>query len=605
MRYNYSIKHLLFLLCCILVVLRFLMNPINMLTWDVFGYYLYLPSYFNYSDLTLSNHEWLTDIVDKYKTTSTLYQIYMVEAGKWVIKYTMGLSILYAPFYFIANAIAEPLGYPADGFSLPYQYSITIGGLIYAIIGLFYFSKVLLHFFSRNVASIVLILVFFGTNYFQLTIYDGTLLSHNFLFAFYAILIYYTIKWYDDKKIKYAVFIGLTVGMITIIRPTEAICILIPLLWSPKMDNYFTSKLQLLKSNFVQIMILFFCAFIVVIPQLLYWKEITGSYFYYSYTNPGEGFDFLAPHTYNFLFSFRKGWFIYTPIMIFAFVGMYSLYKKNRGLFYAILIFIILDIYISSSWTTWWYAGGSFSSRSLVPAYVLLAIPLGFFVEKIKLSSTYIKIVVGFIGLFLITLNLFQTWQFENNILSKERMTIDYYFAIFGKIQVEEKDKKLLLVDRSTETFQEFNNKEDYQSELVYENHFDENIDTASNNTGVFILDKDNKFSPGIDIKYKDLTRYDHAWIKISTKVFIPEGYDEETPLLVATFNYKNQPYKYRAYGIEKDDIKYNDWNHISFDYLTPEIRTDEDNLKVYLWHRGDRQILVDYLTIYIYQAKN
>jgi len=163
----------------------------------------------------------------------------------------------------------------------------------------------------------------------------------------------------------------------------------------------------------------------------------------------------------------------------------------------------------------------------------------------------------------------------------------------------------LLLVDRSTETFQEFNNKEDYQSELVYENHFDENIDTASNNTGVFILDKDNKFSPGIDIKYKDLTRYDHAWIKISTKVFIPEGYDEETPLLVATFNYKNQPYKYRAYGIEKDDIKYNDWNHISFDYLTPEIRTDEDNLKVYLWHRGDRQILVDYLTIYIYQAKN
>ena len=576
-----------------------------MLTWDVFGYYLYLPSYFNYSDLTLSNQEWLTDIVDKYKTTSTLYQIYMVEAGKWVIKYTMGLSILYAPFYFIANVISGPLGCPADGFSLPYQYSITIGGLIYAIIGLFYFSKVLLHFFRQNVASIVLILVFFGTNYFQLTIYDGTLLSHNFLFTFYAILVYYTIKWYDDKKIKYAVFIGLAVGMITIIRPSEAICILIPLLWSPGTDNYFAGKLQLLKSDFIQIVIICFCAFMLVLPQLLYWKEITGSYLYYSYTNPGEGFDFLAPHTYDFLFSFRKGWFIYTPIMIFAFIGLYSLYKKRIAVFYTILAFIILDIYISSSWTTWWYAGGSFSSRSLVPAYVLLAIPLGFFVEKIKLCPTYIKIVSGSIGLLLITLNLFQTWQFENNILSKERMTIDYYFAIFGKTKVEEKNKKLLLVDRSTEAFQEFNNQEDYQGKLVYENRFDEYTDMASNNTGVFILDKDNRFSPGIDIKYKNLTKYDHAWIRISTKIFIPEGYDEETPLLVATFNYKNQPYKYRAYEIKKDDIKYNGWNTINFDYLTPEIRTDEDNLKVYLWHRGDRQVLVDYLTIYIYQPEN
>ena len=108
----------------------------------------------------------------------------------------MGLSILYSPFFFFADLLAESLGYPADGLSLPYQYSVTIGGLIYAIIGLIYFSKVLLHFFNQHIAGIVLVIVFFGTNYFHLTINDGTLLSHNFLFTLYAVLTYYTIQWY-------------------------------------------------------------------------------------------------------------------------------------------------------------------------------------------------------------------------------------------------------------------------------------------------------------------------------------------------------------------------------------------------------------------------
>ena len=576
-----------------------------MLTWDVFGYYLYLPAYFTYSDLGLVNQEWLTNLIDTYKVTATLYQADNLETGKWVIKYTMGLSILYAPFFLIAQILAETFGYSPDGFSLPYQYTITIGGLIYAMIGLVYLSKILGYFFNKYISSIVLVIIFFGTNYFQLTIYEGTLLSHNFLFTLYAILTYYTIKWYHNKKIKYAIYIGLSIGLITLIRPSEAISVIIPLLWTTEKEDYFRNKLKLLKSHFLHIVIIALCVFIVLLPQFLYWKEMTGSYLYYSYKNPGEGFDFLSPHTFDFLFSFRKGWFIYTPIMIFAFIGLYHLHKKNKVTFYTIAVFIIIDIYISSSWTTWWYAGGSFSSRSLVPVYVLLAIPLGFFIEKIKLRSTAIKVTIGTIGLLLIALNLFQTWQFENNILNKVRMTRDYYFAIFGKTKINEKDKELLLVRRSAKPFQEFNNEEDYQSKLLYENYFDEMIDSSSNNTGVFILDENNRFSSGIDIKYKDLTKHDHAWIKISVKVFIPEGYDEEPPLLVSTFHHKNNAYKYSAYGIEEADIKYNDWNTINFDYLTPEVRSKEDNLKVYIWHRGKNRILADELIIYVYEPLN
>lgn len=600
---NYSYKHLIFLLGLILVVSRFLSGPINILTWDVFGYYLYLPAQYIYHDLNLSNQEWLTNLINTYDPTATLYQAIKLDNGNWVMKYSMGLSILYSPFFFFAHLIAEPLGYPADGLSLPYQYSIAIGGLVFAIIGLIFFSKVLLHFFNHFITCVILIIIFFGTNYFQLTAFDGTLLSHNFLFTFYAILTYYTIKWYNKQKLKYAIIVGLSIGLITLIRPSEVVCILIPLLWYSK-QYFHKDKFELFKTHFSHLITVIICIFIVLLPQFLYWKSITGQYLFYSYTNAGEGLDLISPYIFKFLFSFRKGWFVYTPIMIFSFIGLYYLYKKNRSVFFAISAFIIVDIYITSSWTTWWYAGGSYSSRSLVPAYVLLAIPLGYFIEKVKLAPAVSKFIIISIGLFFITLNLFQTWQFENNVISKERMTMEYYFAIFGKTKVKENDKKLLLVKRSVETYEHFNNEEDYDKKILYQNYFEERIDTTTNTKGVFIMDENNTFSPGIDIKYKDLTDHDHAWIQGFARVFIPDKYDEEPPLLVVSFHYKNKPYHYRALGVKNEEIKYNEWNEIKIDYLTPEVRTKEDNLKVYLWHRGKKKVLLDDLIVYVYEPK-
>ena len=598
MKYSYSYKQLIFLFCLILFFFRFLMDPIHILSWDVFGYYLYLPAYFIHSDIGLVNLEWLTHLMDTYEPSSTWYQLVEIENGNKAIKYTMGLSILYAPFFFFADLLAESLGYPADGLSLPYQYSVTIGGLIYAIIGLIYFSKVLLHFFNQHIAGIVLVIVFFGTNYFHLTINDGTLLSHNFLFTLYAVLTYYTIQWYSTKKIRDAIIIGVIVGFTTLIRPTEILCVLIPLLWSGHQGSYFSGKLSLLKTYFPQVLVTIFCAVLVFTPQMFYWKHVTGKWLFYSYSNAGEGLDLHSPHIIDFLLSFRKGWLIYTPIMLFSLIGFYFLHKKNKPLFFLLSLLLVLDIYISSSWTTWWYAGGSFSSRTIVPKYVLLAIPLGFFIESIK--TIKVKAVLGVLGVFFITLNLFQSWQFKNGILSRERMTMEYYFRIFGQTKVNEKDKKLLLVERSTETFMEFNNEDDYRSEILYQNSFD----TEQNEDKVLVLDEKKRFSPGIDIKFKDLTNFDHAWIKGGVKIFIPDQYDGELPLFVATFHHKNKTYKYRSFVIKKDDIKLNDWNEIVFFYLTPEVRSEEDNLKIYLWHRGKQKIMIDDLRIHVYEPR-
>ena len=47
------------------------------------------------------------------------------------------------------------------------------------------------------------------------------------------------------------------------------------------------------------------------------WKWQTGSWVVYSYKD--EGFDFMHPHFWEFLFSFQKGWLLWSPIIGIAF----------------------------------------------------------------------------------------------------------------------------------------------------------------------------------------------------------------------------------------------------------------------------------------------
>lgn len=597
MKPHFSLKQILLFFFLLMIALRALVDPIDILSWDVFGYYLYLPAQFIYSDLGLTDPSWLERLGEMYQPSSTWYQLVDLPSGQRVIKYSMGLSILLAPFFFLAHFLAEPLGFPADGMSMPYQYLLCFGGLLYAMVGLVFFTKVLRHFFKPLLTFIVLVLIFFGSNYFHLTLFDGTLLSHNFLFTLYAIILYLSLRWYQEPKYGLAVALGLCIGLATLIRPTEIICGLIPLLWPEKdSSHYWKDKIQGIKNRWPQFLVMGVCAFLAFFPQMVYWKAITGSWLFYSYTNPGEGLDFWNPHWIEFLFSFRKGWLVYTPIMIFALIGFYFLYLKNKTVALLLAIIIVLDIYISSCWTTWWYAGGSFSSRTIVPKYVLLAIPLGFFIEWIQRQR--LRWIAIALGLFFITLNLFQSWQFQQGILSRERMTLPYYLAIFGRTEVSKSDKKLLLVERSTSTYQSFNNPEDYQSRILFKEAFN----PPKYPEGVFELNKDKRFSPGIDISFQELTSTDHAWVVGEVDIFIPENYEGKLPLLIATFQHKEKNYKYRSFSLSPKAIKKGAWNSLSFSYLSPEVRSKKDRLKLYIWHQGNERVLVDNFKIRAYE---
>ncbi len=602
------------LLSITIIIFRFSKQPENVLSWDVFGYYLYLPATFIYDDLSLQNSDTILKIIDDYNISNTFYQANKLENGNWVIKYSMGLSIFYSPFFFTAHIIAQNTDYVANGFSLPYQNSIAYGLLIYTILGIWFLRKILLRFFSDKLASLIMISIILGTNYFNLTTFNN-LMSHNMLFFTYTIILWLTIRWHETFKIKHAILLGVFIGLAILSRPVELVCILIPVFWNVYDKESFVEKRKLFLKYRNHVLGLVISIILIGIPQLIYWKITSGKFFFYSYQNPGEGFEFLWPYTLKFLFSFRKGWLIYTPIMIFAILGFYYLYKNNRKIFFALFIYFIINLWVVSSWSCWHYAA-SFSSRAIMQSYAIMAIPLGYFFMSILGKNNFKKYLILILTIFFIILNLFQIWQYNNNIIDPYRMTGAYYFKTFGKTKVSENERKYLSFDRFQEINENTINNINYKKTIVKKLDFDVlDQDNKSNYSDEyskseefsFILNKDKIYSPSINYDYKDLSKKDYVIIKTSVYVFPIFDLSENPVSLVVTFLHKGKNYKYQTIDLEehKHNIKLNQWNKVTMYYLSPEVRQKSDNLLVYVWLRGQQKVFVDDLLIEVFEPRN
>lgn len=584
------------LLCCAtLLLLRSATPPRNVLGWDVFGYYLYLPATFIHHDIGLRDHAWLDEIMQRYEPSATLYQLVDGPDGNRVIKYSAGMALLYAPFFLLARGMAVLLGYPPDGLSPPFQWLIAYGCLLYAMLGLFVLRKVLLHFFNDTWTATLVLLITFGTNYLQLTAWDGTLLTHTPLFLLYALLLWATIRWHAAPRRSTALLIGASAGLITLVRPSEGVCLLLPLLWLP--EGGWCRKWQLLRAHAGQVVLAVLALVLAASPQLFYWHAVTGHWIFYSYVNPGEGFDFLPPHLRHFLFSFRKGWLLYTPLMVLALAGIPALRRKQPGAFHAILFFTVASLWIISAWSTWWYAGGSFSSRSMVPAYAVLALPLGVALQGLYRSRWRLPTAI-LVGL-LVLLNLFQTWQWKQRILPKDRVTKAYYKAIFGRTRVPPGADTLLLVERGTSAAGHFTDTARYTEHELCHFAFNDRPDSS------FLFTPDQPWTPGPDVPFDSLTHKDHAWLRATARLWVGDSLPPQAPpVLVMTFHHNGETYQYRTAQWQVPPGTRNAWLPLSMDYLTPEVRSPRDNLKVYLWNEHGGPWRVDDLRVEVWEPK-
>jgi len=405
------------------------------------------------------------------------------------------------------------------------------------------------------------------------------------------------------------VLLGVIIGLMALSRPTEIVALAIPVLWNVTSKETLLTKIQMLWKRKFQVIVFALIVGIIGSFQLLYWKLFTGKFLFNSYgANAGEGLDLFSPYTYKFLFSFRKGWLLYTPVMLLAISGFYFMYRQKKEIFFALFGYFAVNVWIVSSWSNWWYAQ-SFSQRAMVSSYPIMTIAMGFFFTWLFAQKTRVKVIgFGFVTFFLV-LNIFQTIQFDKGVLHGDRMTKDYYFSTFGKLHVTQESKELLLVNRSFDGKEELTNEGDYTKRFLEVLNFDSGTgwDTKIAHSGCCVakLDKDSIYSPYIEVAYNKLTQKDYAWIRVSAFVYPSKKDIEDNAFsLVLNFMHKGYPYKYKTLEANKMELIPDQWNKIEFEYLTPEVRKTTDKFRTIIWYRGNGSLFVDDLKVEVFEKK-
>lgn len=585
--------HLAFLLACLLFLyLTYGNGMVNILKWDLFGHYAYLPMLFQSGEIAPVDLSYFEKINSTYQNTPYLYQFVLLDNGVYITKYTSGWAVLLSPFYFIADIWAQNSAYAKDGFSYPYQLMLSVGCAIYICSGLYLLQKILRHLFELRVAIITFCLIVIGTNWLFMN-YAALGSSNNIEFFLIAWMLWMCIRFHETEKFIYAFGLGIAIGLIGLVRPPDLILALLPIGWN--MNNYGSlwQKIRFfLREKKVQLALAFIPAIALLSIQLLYWKITSGHFLMNSYANnAGEGFDWFSPYLLEVLFSFRKGWLLYTPLMIFALIGLYRWSRSSKHGLSPILLFIIF-LYVVSCWTCWYYAE-SFSQRALIDAYPLLAIGLAYFIQQLFYQKK--TWVFAVIALFL-SFNLFQTYQMEKGILHGSRMTQAYYFSVFGQTQAPTPQQNdLLLIDRNIRIL------EGFTDEHLYKKCYQQQIKFPPGTE----LNAEEIYSPVVEIIPSDVTEKDHFWTRAIWKY---EGTTEQLKgkIINATAMYKSKAYQYIGYEMGHPLLKVDTLKkEITMDYISPEFRTPKDPIRLGIWNQSGLPLKLLWVKISCFERRD
>jgi hypothetical protein len=592
----------LLLLFAVLLTTRVVLLTPNELSWDVFGYYLPLPATFIHHDPLLHDIAWIEQVRAQYGTTETLYQITQAPDGSPMYFFLFGMAMLYLPCFALGHALALITGAPADGFSAPYQQALALGCMVYVLVGLVHLRRILLQFLPDRLAALLIAIVGFGTNYFHFTT-TKDLETASFLFCGMSVLVWNTLRWHTGHRRRNLLGIAISIALITLVKPSEIGCGMIPLLWGVHDRATFRARIALLGARWKELLLAAVVGLVVLSPQLLYWYTKTGRPLFDSYRNPGVGLDLASPHILPILFSAKKGWLLYTPVMALALAGFITLYRRRKDLFPVVLAYFLTTFYIIASWSEWWY-GASFSVRPMITSYVLLTLPLGHLLQAVGERGLPWRASMGAVVAACIALNLFQTWQLNHWVLDPYRTTWAYYKAIFGRTSVPPGAEALKSLEPDFTGQANLEDTNGYRQRNL--GHYDFSTAMAGHHATLVAdslgggqacrLDSSQQYSPNVETTYEGITTEDHAWIRASVRVRLPEGFTGETPCLVVTMARREGSYGYRSTCADPTTI--GGWTTLSIDYRTPNIRDVRDRLQVYVWHRGKAPVLIDDLHV-------
>ncbi len=421
--FNHIIKELALMLAFVFIMLWGFTSRQDFIHADAYGYYDYLPSIFLHKDINR---------VDKPRNTQPLIYsridqnyAYNNLGNLRVNKYSCGTAAFLLPFYLPLQLVRQVLGYVDSGYELPYQVMVLFAAIFWLFIGLVFLRKTLIQLnVESNLIFLVQLSILFATPFTHYAWFDAGF-SHVFSFTAVSLFCYFTISFFYQNKSKFILLMGLLMALIILLRPINFLVVFsIPLLVgnANNLTVLFRNIFRYWKSLLFALIIFG----ITLSLQCFLWYLQTGNFIVYSYQN--ESFYFDNPQLINSWFSYQKGLFIYTPLLLlFQLLSIWAGVKKNKYFITYYILYFLAISYVFSCWWSWFY-GGSYGQRVYLDYLPILILPVSLMHLKIKWPS---KLVLGIIITLSILLNLTQTWQHQEYILHWDQMNKEKYWQVF------------------------------------------------------------------------------------------------------------------------------------------------------------------------------
>lgn len=454
-RFFYFIKsifnEILIILLLIFIINNFIGNVDKTINSDGVGYYDYLPSIFIHHDLVrYQTNQHLSP--EKFKRINSL-GVYLDYKDSKINRYLCGTAILESPFFLYTYYTAERSIELSDGYQTRFQHSIYFAALFYLFLTIFFLKKIL-QLYRCNYYTIIImqLLLVLGTSVTDYVNFDAGFSHIYSLFAITAFIFF--AKNYLEKR-KYSDFLisCILLGLIILIRPVNGIIIFfIPFLAGSFRKLW--EEIVFLVKNLGKTLLGIFIFSGVISLQCFLWYLQTGSIFINTYDD--VGFNFLKPEWVNVLFSYRKGLFVYTPVLILAITALiWFAIKKRYHELLSWLAFFALVTYIISSWNCWFY-GASFGLRAFIDFYTVFFILFAIMFDKLSL---WLKIAYLIPAIFLVYVNIIQTYQYKVFLLHWSEMDKQKYWTVF--LKTDEKLKGLVWKKKYTNEL--FNYQKTYE----------------------------------------------------------------------------------------------------------------------------------------------
>lgn len=380
-KYHLIIFGLLFVSCILLLFGR-LYKTGSAIGGDAVYYYASLRSIVVDKDLDFKNeYEYFHSQTSTFTGNRKIPKIpdQNPVTKKLPVKYPIGSAIFLLPPFFLTHSLIQ-----SDGYNLIYQTITSLSSLIYGFSGLLLIYNLGKKIFDAKIALMGTLSIWLATP----LVYYMTmepLNSQSLSFFSVSLFIYFWFVTRKERMLYQWIILGIIGGLMGMVRYQDLLFILIPLI--DTLRKYF----------FMKVIFLFFVILTISI------QFGVNNYLYGFPFNTGygdAGFPYLtSPKIFYSLFSFERGLLVWSPILIFAFIGLYWLIKRFKLVGSLLLLSVMIQVYVVGSWADP-SQGDSFGNRILLNSSVIFALGLMQFLKEINIRQ---KLSLIIISLFILT----------------------------------------------------------------------------------------------------------------------------------------------------------------------------------------------------------